>query len=316
MVEPQDSLSETFATREAALEKLKADLLSDQNDLDAQLETLKSRQEQTAQREADLDAEAKQLDEKLASLNLREEELARMQENLRLDGDALEDRQAELQKQEESVAARLKTVLERENQLAANEQELATQRAAFLAQGQIEITESRPDLVTDPSVPKSAVDQTLAGVELSTVALREPAIADKNLETRGQAEPLAEADATGNGTNASPDAPIAEVHFEQNSARLTPGGLERARAAAARLQNTKFSKVRITGHTDTTGSASQNQVLSNLRAEAVAEIFVQAGVSRQAIEVVGFGETYAMLPVSTADGISEPLNRCVGIFVD
>ena len=108
--------------------------------------------------------------------------------------------------------------------------------------------------------------------------------------------------------------PLTEVHFEMASARLTPGAQIRARAAAEALTKMQFEKVRITGHTDRTGDPGVNRALSRARAEAVADVLVEAGLSRQLIEITGFGETLDKLPISTGDGVAEPLNRCVGIW--
>lgn len=316
VVENLDIVSSSDPKSEPAVEKLLADLQSDQNEIVAQFEELKSRHEKAAQREAELDTQSEQLEKKLASLEVLEEELALVQENLRNDGKALEDRRAQLKKQEEIFAAQLQSVLERENQLVALEQKLATQRAAFRAKEQAEIATSKPDLIGNQSVSETAVTEKLSGVELSAATPQEPARVDLSREESSQAEALSQTSATENDATPASNAPITEVHFEKNSATLTPGALKRAREAASRLQNKNFSKITIAGHTDTTGSPTRNQALSNQRAEAVAEVLVQAGLSRQSIEIVGFGETYAMLPISTADGVSEPLNRCVGIFVE
>ncbi len=316
VMDAQEAVSNSATRSEAAIEDHSADLSSVQEELSAQFEDLKTCQEQATQREAELEAQAAQLEEKWAALEVREEDLARMQESVRADSEALEDQQAALEKQEEVVSAQLKSVLERESQIASLEQALSTQSDAILTQELAESAEAKLDLSDDQSVLKAASEPKLSEVELSAVALRETADVDKSLGEGDQGDRVSEAETIEDDPVSASNAPIAEVHFEQNSATLTPGALKRAREAAARLQNKQFSKIRIAGHTDTTGSVRRNQVLSNQRAEAVAEIFVQAGLSRQMIEIVGFGETYAMLPISTADGISEPLNRCVGIFIE
>ena len=76
----------------------------------------------------------------------------------------------------------------------------------------------------------------------------------------------------------------------------------------------RISAIRVTGHTDTTGPASVNLELSRARAQAVADLFVEAGLPRDRIEIAPMGETASVLPIPTDDGVSEPLNRCVGIF--
>lgn len=324
--EDQRTISNSISERERALEVDLANLLSDQEKLSAQLEELSNREEQTAQREAALDAQSAQLEEKLASVKTLEEDLARKHENLSVVNKAVEDRNAELDKREEVISARLQSVLDRENELAELAQKAVAQKpavqkpdtqiAAARAQELADDVVSKLDFGDAQLVPKTAISPALPGAELSVAALPEPATVDKGLGDGSQAVAASDADIAESVPAAPSNAPITEVHFELNSASLTPGALQRAHEAAARLQTMKVSKVRIAGHTDTTGSASQNQALSSARAEAVADIFVQAGLSREMIEIVGFGETQDMLPISTADGISEPLNRCVGIYVE
>lgn len=127
----------------------------------------------------------------------------------------------------------------------------------------------------------------------------------------------ASAEASTDGRLASagaPGLPLVEVHFETASARLTPGGRLRALAAASVLVARDPARIRVTGHTDTTGPAEINLALSRARAEAVADLFVEAGLPRDRIEIAPMGETASVLPIPTGDGVSEPLNRCVGIF--
>ena len=110
------------------------------------------------------------------------------------------------------------------------------------------------------------------------------------------------------------DRPLTEVHFEIASAKLTPGGEERAIAAARTLAAMNLDRIRIAGHTDRVGNPDANRRLSEARAEAVAQVLIDAGLPRERIEIEPMGETPEMAPVATSDGISEPLNRCVGIY--
>jgi outer membrane protein OmpA-like peptidoglycan-associated protein len=107
---------------------------------------------------------------------------------------------------------------------------------------------------------------------------------------------------------------LVEILFESGSADLTIGGQTRAMAAAEMISGMKLDMVRIRAHTDTVGSASRNAALARARAEAVARIFAEAGLPQGAIEIVAAGEDANALPVYTPDGISEPLNRMVGIY--
>lgn len=109
-------------------------------------------------------------------------------------------------------------------------------------------------------------------------------------------------------------APIAEVHFESGSSALTVGGQTRALAAAAVLTALDGSLIRLTGHTDTTGSPEQNRRLSEARAQAVADMLVSAGIPAERIEIVPHGQDPDALPIATGPGVREPLNRCVAIW--
>lgn len=110
------------------------------------------------------------------------------------------------------------------------------------------------------------------------------------------------------------EAPLAEVHFESASARLSPGAELRAREAARVLAAVEVEKIRIFGHSDTVGSRRANLALSQSRAETVARILSEGGVPADKIEVVGLGNDAAGLPVLTPQGVPEPLNRSVGIY--
>jgi OOP family OmpA-OmpF porin len=66
-------------------------------------------------------------------------------------------------------------------------------------------------------------------------------------------------------------------------------------------------KVKITGYTDTSGTAKYNLKLSMRRAASVEDELVRDGVSVDAITVDGRGEGDLLTP--TPDGVREPQNR-------
>lgn len=77
--------------------------------------------------------------------------------------------------------------------------------------------------------------------------------------------------------------------------------------AAAAAKSTGSASVRIVGHTDSVGSTSYNQQLSECRANAAKSNLVGKGVSEGSISASGRGETELM--VQTGDGVKEPQNR-------
>lgn len=72
-------------------------------------------------------------------------------------------------------------------------------------------------------------------------------------------------------------------------------------------------EVVLNGHTDMSGDAKYNLRLSKRRAEAVKTRLVENGVNEAAIKIFAYGESDPA--VKTADGVNEPKNRRVEIFL-
>jgi outer membrane protein OmpA-like peptidoglycan-associated protein len=104
-----------------------------------------------------------------------------------------------------------------------------------------------------------------------------------------------------------------DVLFGTDQARLTPDGLLTAQKLAAVLQKNPQRSVLIEGFTDSTGSASHNQELSERRAGAVQNALQEMGVARDRVGMRGYGEAY---PVAGNDtGSNRQLNRRVEIVL-
>jgi outer membrane protein OmpA-like peptidoglycan-associated protein len=88
------------------------------------------------------------------------------------------------------------------------------------------------------------------------------------------------------------------VLFDTNSDTLKPGADEALGRVAQFMQNQPNTKLRIEGHTDSTGSDSYNEALSQRRAQAVASALMARGVDASRIQAVGRGME---LPVATND---------------
>ena len=72
-------------------------------------------------------------------------------------------------------------------------------------------------------------------------------------------------------------------------------------------------KLIVEGYTDSTGSDTYNQGLSERRAEAVRRALTRAGVDPQRIQTVGYGEAY---PVASNDSASSrAMNRRVEVTI-
>jgi OOP family OmpA-OmpF porin len=104
-----------------------------------------------------------------------------------------------------------------------------------------------------------------------------------------------------------------KLYFDNNSTTIDPAG--RAVIGEAMELSAKFSppRVVVAGYTDSTGSATYNQELSEKRARVVATALTLRGIPEGQIKFRGYGERYQ--DVRTADGVAEAKNRRVEISV-
>ena len=103
------------------------------------------------------------------------------------------------------------------------------------------------------------------------------------------------------------------VTFATGSYAISPAFQATLDKVAQSLRDYPNSLVDVYGHTDTVGSTSSNQRLSEERARAVANYLTNRGVASSRIRWQGFGET--QLKVGTGDNVNEPLNRRVEIKI-
>ncbi|MGH6919021.1 MAG: OmpA family protein, partial [Geminicoccaceae bacterium] len=103
------------------------------------------------------------------------------------------------------------------------------------------------------------------------------------------------------------------VTFALDGVSLSAEDLQVIAQAAADYRAGGAPQVSVTGYTDTSGPAEYNLVLSQQRAETVADALVQEGVPATDIVTIGRGEENLLVP--TADGVVEPRNRRVEIVV-
>jgi len=106
---------------------------------------------------------------------------------------------------------------------------------------------------------------------------------------------------------------LGDVLFAVNKAQLSAGGTRNVQKLADFLNKYPQRKVLIEGHTDSTGSRSINQPLSEQRADAVRSALVGMGISGDRIETRGYAETYPVATNNTAAG--RQLNRRVEIIL-
>ncbi len=103
------------------------------------------------------------------------------------------------------------------------------------------------------------------------------------------------------------------VFFDWDRADLTARARQIVADAAQNSSRVTYTRIEVNGYTDTSGTPQYNQGLSVRRAQAVAGELVRDGVSQNAINIQGFGETHPLVP--TASGVREPQNRRVEIII-
>ncbi len=113
---------------------------------------------------------------------------------------------------------------------------------------------------------------------------------------------------------AKPPAPVRFVlYFETGTSILTPASAAELPHVQALAAARVAPRVDVVGHSDRVGAADVNARLSRVRAQAVADLLVAAGVPLEAVSVGSFGEADNAVP--TADGVAEPRNRRVEVLV-
>jgi outer membrane receptor protein involved in Fe transport len=104
-----------------------------------------------------------------------------------------------------------------------------------------------------------------------------------------------------------------QVFFDFDKSDISAAAAKVIQAAADVVKAGHVVQITVTGHTDTVGSASYNQGLSERRAMAVKAGLVADGVASGEISTAGVGKTGLLVP--TADGVREPQNRRAEIML-
>ena len=103
------------------------------------------------------------------------------------------------------------------------------------------------------------------------------------------------------------------VDFLPNKATLLPESYATLDKIAEIMQNRNSHELRIHGHTDSAGSSSYNQTLSEARAKACYAYLLTKGVSASRMSYAGFGESQPVADNATAEG--QRKNRRVEFIV-
>ena len=104
------------------------------------------------------------------------------------------------------------------------------------------------------------------------------------------------------------------ITFATDSSDVKQEFMNTLRSVAKVVQEYENTLVTIEGHTDSTGSDSYNQLLSERRAASVAEVLLAQGVAFERIAAEGYGESRPVASNDTAAGRAQ--NRRVEISLE
>jgi outer membrane protein OmpA-like peptidoglycan-associated protein len=105
-----------------------------------------------------------------------------------------------------------------------------------------------------------------------------------------------------------------KVLFDTNEYMLKPGAEDNLNQIADILIRYPDTYIRVEGHTDSSGSETYNQWLSEKRAQAVADFLISRGVDPMRTQPVGYGETRPVATNETPEGRQQ--NRRVEIHIE
>ncbi|WP_396635374.1 OmpA family protein [Maribacter sp. R77961] len=93
-----------------------------------------------------------------------------------------------------------------------------------------------------------------------------------------------------------------DILFDFDTFVLVPSARKELEEIAAYLADNLSLKIRINGHTDGTGSEAYNKLLSENRAKAVAQYFINAGITSDRISYAGLGSEKPVKENTTSAG--------------
>ncbi len=183
----------------------------------------------------------------------------------------------------------------------------AAQRSAQVAQRQSEASQ-----LSAEAAQRQAATERLAAqdAQLNAQAARQQTYDAENRARQLEAQ-LKELEAK--KTDRGMVITLGDVLFDTNQAHLKSGGMRNVQKLADFFKQYPQRKVMIEGFTDSIGSDSRNQDLSEQRAYSVRTALLGMGVGAERITSRGYGESYPAAGNDTAAG--RQLNRRVEIIV-
>lgn len=106
---------------------------------------------------------------------------------------------------------------------------------------------------------------------------------------------------------------LGDVLFSSGQTTLVEGGLSSLEEVVDLLQTEPGKKIRVEGHTDSSGEAQANQELSQQRADAVRQALIELGIAEDRITANGMGQEFPI--ASNEDEVGRARNRRVDVIL-
>lgn len=106
---------------------------------------------------------------------------------------------------------------------------------------------------------------------------------------------------------------LGDVLFELGQTELQAGARENLADVVDLLETEPGRRIRIEGHTDSSGPASVNMRISQERADAVRGALIAMGIAPERVQAVGMGEEFPIASNDSEDGRSQ--NRRVDVIL-
>lgn len=106
---------------------------------------------------------------------------------------------------------------------------------------------------------------------------------------------------------------LGDVLFASGQVQLVEGGRSSLEEVVDLLQTEPEKKIRVEGHTDSSGDADANLALSEQRANAVREALISLGVAAERVTATGMGEDFPIASNEDEEGRAQ--NRRVDVIL-
>ena len=181
------------------------------------------------------------------------------------------------------------------------------QRSALLAQAEAEAQRRQAAMAEQQAI---AAQQQAQRLQELAAASQEQA---REAEARARLLEAQLVDLQARRTDRGMVVTLGDVLFDSGRAQLKPGGVRTVEKLAEFMRQYPQRRVAIEGFTDSLGTESLNQELSERRANSVRLVLIDMGIDPARITVHGYGKSYPI--ASNGNVAGRQLNRRVEIVI-